>query len=577
VSAPARAPAAVTPPGAFTRPLPPLRAVELPDDPPPAASSLLGLPRLPAWLTAFRDDQWDAITAVVGAFHAGARVVLLDAPTGSGKTVIGETVRRLLGVRGMYVCSTKSLQDQFAADFGYAAVLKGRANYPTELYPERFADRFRPVTCADCMAAGPNGSCPWCESRTTCPYQGAKRSAIAAPVACTNTAYYLSECNGPGGFAGRPFCIVDEADTFESTLMGAVEVSISPSRARRMGLAAPDRKTVEESWRSWVADQALPRTRAYLARLADDPDDVEILRERTATERLLRRLLRLARELDAPDVRWVYDGYQRDHIVFRPVRVDRFGPALAFRHADRWLLMSATLIEPTAMCESLGIPASAWACVAMGSTFPPDRRPVRVAPIASMTRKNEAEAWPKVAAAVARIVGWHPGERVLVHSVSYALTEYLVGALQAAGHGARLVTYSAASERDDALRLYRATPGAVMVAPSLDRGIDLPGELCRVQVVVKVPFPNLGDKQVNARLYSPGGDLWYRTNTVRTLVQMTGRGMRSAGDSCVTYLLDEQFASNVWRKSRRLLPRWWTDALDFDGRWVRELTEPVPA
>ncbi len=79
---------------------------------------------LPDWVTGFRPQQVDAVMQIMAAFE-DVDVVVLDAPTGTGKTLIAEAVRLLLadrqteaGVRawrdGMYVCSSKSLQDQFA-------------------------------------------------------------------------------------------------------------------------------------------------------------------------------------------------------------------------------------------------------------------------------------------------------------------------------------------------------------------------------------------------------------------------------------------------------------------------------
>lgn len=93
------------------------------------------------------------------------------------------------------------------------------------------------------------------------------------------------------------------------------------------------------------------------------------------------------------------------------------------------------------------------------------------------------------------------------------------------------------------------------------RGVDLKGDACRVQVIAKVPFPSLADKQVSARMRLPGGDTWYKVQTVREMVQMTGRGVRSETDHAVTYVLDEQF-QRVWSQSKRLFPQWWREAVD---------------
>ena len=85
----------------------------------------------PAWLTEFRPHQLTAAKQILEAYGRGADVVLLDAPPGSGKTIIAEMVRQAMGVNGTYVCHGLSLQDQFLGDFNYSCTLKGRRNYPT--------------------------------------------------------------------------------------------------------------------------------------------------------------------------------------------------------------------------------------------------------------------------------------------------------------------------------------------------------------------------------------------------------------------------------------------------------------
>jgi hypothetical protein len=47
---------------------------------------------------------------------------------------------------------------------------------------------------------------------------------------------------------------------------------------------------------------------------------------------------------------------------------------------------------------------------------------------------------------------------------------------------------------------------------------------------------------------------------IRTLVQMSGRGMRHTDDWCHTWILDNQFKTNLW-KSRRFIPAWWQEAI----------------
>ena len=100
-----------------------------------------------------------------------------------------------------------------------------------------------------------------------------------------------------------------------------------------------------------------------------------------------------------------------------------------------------------------------------------------------------------------------------------------------------------------------------MVSPSMDRGIDLPYDLCRVIILVKVPWPNLGDPQISRRLYSSSdGQTWYAVQTIRTIIQGTGRGMRAEDDFCVSYILDDQFR-RLYKDYYHLFPKWWREAL----------------
>jgi Rad3-related DNA helicase len=191
-----------------------------------------------------------------------------------------------------------------------------------------------------------------------------------------------------------------------------------------------------------------------------------------------------------------------------------------------------------------------------------------------MTAKTKTESFPKMANALRNLILSHPDERVLIHTVSYDLASFLTRELTArlGPSHRRLLTYRGAKERDVVIARYRDRDASVLIAPSLERGVDFKGDECRVVAVAKIPYPHLGDKQVSARMHSKGGQRWYATHTVRSLVQMTGRGMRSADDHCTTYILDTQFIDGIWKRSKSLLPEWWKAGLDMSARHVGEFS-----
>lgn len=308
---------------------------------------------LPEWVKEFRPHQVDAITDVVDAFDAGEDIVILNAPTGSGKTLIAETVRQLMNVQyTAYVCSDKSLQDQFLNDFPYARVLKGRANYPTQYKP------FPDITCGDCTGK----NCLWCDGAHTCPYTRAKIDAMAASLAVVNTSYFLAECNGyRSSLTGRDLVIVDECDLLEQELMRTVEFRISNRRLQMLDIEPPKKgvhKATLVGWmeevvgvmgewlkknRGWAKGESIPRMRTYNS----------MLRGLDSAERVWEDI---AAEEPGPMQNWVRDEDDwRGGFVLKPVKVDRFGKSMLWRHGKKWLLMSATVVSPDQMVESLGV------------------------------------------------------------------------------------------------------------------------------------------------------------------------------------------------------------------------------
>ena len=111
----------------------------------------LGLP--PKFQT-FRPVQVQALERLAASDR---RWLVVQAPTGSGKTLIAAGLSRMLAVPALYVVRTKQLQDQILQDFQYARVLKGRANYPTRLEP----DRFPAVNAALCTRRDGDRHCRW--------------------------------------------------------------------------------------------------------------------------------------------------------------------------------------------------------------------------------------------------------------------------------------------------------------------------------------------------------------------------------------------------------------------------------
>ena len=87
------------------------------------------------------------------AFNSGYRYVILEAPTGFGKSAAAIALALSLG--SSYICtSTKDLQTQYSNDFPYIKTAKGKNNFPC-LLKQDFVDNGT-YQCGICASSNPN-------------------------------------------------------------------------------------------------------------------------------------------------------------------------------------------------------------------------------------------------------------------------------------------------------------------------------------------------------------------------------------------------------------------------------------
>jgi Rad3-related DNA helicase len=503
----------------------------------------------------YRQGQREAIDAAVAAFESGKRFVVIEAPTGSGKSALAVTLARH-SHSAYIVTAQKILQDQYVRDFPDLALMKGRSNYPCLIAPTHAA-------AAPCIAGR---KLPECER---CPYFNAKDEAMAANTATMNYAYYLAELNYAGGFGDRRLLVLDEAHNAEGALMNFVQVTLSDTKLALSGITERIPSVLDElEYFDFVADllpELTARATLIESQLRTEPTgsemSVTLLRNKQWLDSSARRLRHLLASHDDGAADWVVEQQRtRDGqtLTFKPVRVDTFAEELLFSHADRVLLLSATILDGPTYLRGLGIDPADAEIISVESTFPPQNRPLVLQPVARLTRHHLDRDLPKLTEAVARLMEQHPHDKGVIHAHSYRIAAHLARNLPGRARE-RLVTHHDSSGRDAALAQHCSSPEpTVLLTPSMTEGIDLAEDLSRWQVICKIPYPFLGDRQIRTR--TEQDPAWYEWRTCLTVVQAYGRSVRSETDYAVTYLLDADFPAFI-RRQRQRLPLWFLEAI----------------
>ena len=173
-----------------------------------------------------------------------------------------------------------------------------------------------------------------------------------------------------------------------------------------------------------------------------------------------------------------------------------------------------------------------------------------------MSANRIKDTAPKTIPILQKILEKHKGDKGLIHTNSYKCQRYINRNLP----NSRLISHTS-KNREEVLKYFEKDENPlVLVSPSMSEGVDLPYDKCRFQVIYKIPFPYLGDKQVDMRRRRD--QKWYAYKTVMTLMQAYGRGMRAEDDSCYTYILDSDV--NMILKSplyRSLIPDFFKEAI----------------
>jgi Rad3-related DNA helicase len=152
-----------------------------------------------------------------------------------------------------------------------------------------------------------------------------------------------------------------------------------------------------------------------------------------------------------------------------------------------------------------------------------------------MSRRLIKRTAPKTLPILEKIIEHHKYEKGLIHTHNYKCQKYIIRNLK----NPRLLGHTPRNREYVLGEFESSKEPMILVSPSMSEGVDLPYEKCQFQVIYKIPFPYLGDKQINQRKNLD--PKWYAYKTIMTLLQAYGRGMRAEDDYCETYILDGNF------------------------------------
>ena len=526
-----------------------------------------------------RDQQREAIEFALREFEEGKKFVIIEAGTGVGKSAIGVTIARAMSKwlpqndaykPGAYFITTqKILQEQYLDDFGGCkgsmTSIKSSSNYQCKFHKKQSCgEGQRLVRLEQDKTSKFFRTCSF-----SCNYKEAKGKFMESQESITNFSYFLAETTYSGKLLPRDVLVVDEAHNSDTELSKFIEVSISEKFAQTvLNLQMPKTLNNEQAAFSWIKNVYLVKLSSHLKHIESMFEQHAGLREKVKEfenlsrqiEMLDKHMCKVNRFIELFDEdNWVLNIAETDEqktrrLEFKPIDISQYSDQSLFKFGQKVLMLSATILNHRAFCESLGIPLEQAAFISLPSPFPIDNRPVLVSSIGKMSASEIDNTLPQLAEAIRRILAAHPKEKGIIHCNSYKISNYIMKSIKSN----RLLTHKSENREDVLNQHISSKEPTVLVTPSMTEGIDLKGDLSRFQILCKVPYPYLGDKLVQKRMKK--WSWWYPLQTAKTIIQSLGRSIRSADDYAVSYILDSDW-DRFYGQQRDMFPESFRDSI----------------
>jgi len=511
-----------------------------------------------------RAIQVDAINEIEEAIRANKKFIILCAPTGSGKSHIAASVslscksppKRFIDMvddqtifqrdghkgyihdskavaagyhRGCVLTVTKALQDQYKELFGdNVAILKGKNNYECIIEPT--------LTCDMAFCSTEKQEC---DSKGGCPYYNARNKALISKFSVMN---YSMALHLPDHVMQTEFLICDEASELEDELVGHFSVEINYKQLMTAMGVNTINKLLSEDPKDGMK---------WLTKLNEDLTYIVIQLEKDVLLKRNKRTKKFNKELKryrylnelSNKIRLLLSNWFKSQIIiehtgddvsFVPLHVNNLAHML-FDRARHVILMAAVIIDPAHLAKQLGI--DDYAYIELGSVFDHEKSPIYCSAAKYDLGYNKIDKnLPHIANQIKKIVEHYKDSKGVIHTHNFKINEYL---RQFFRGDRRFIYREAGINNEKLLEIHknRKDP-TVLVSPSLAYGTDLPDELGRFQIVVKLPYPPLGSKRIKT-LFDKD-KVWYKNKMLTTLIQSCGRCTRHSNDHSDTFILDGQ-------------------------------------
>lgn len=544
--------------------------------------------------------QKDTIDQIYQSFLNGAEYVIVEAPPGSGKTVIAMTFANLFE-KSYYLTASRGLQKQILSQFPVKKV-DGRKNHKCLIDPKLTADEapcsisFKTSTSSSTidLEEYPILKCEYKPDRKTpillqedvsspCSYWDQKIQAIKSKISIHNYDYYLLEMRYAKDFfyprkspsqqdlQKLSLGIFDEVHKLENKFIESNTLHLSSKIIKHFNLEVPYSSDQEEliNWLvkvyykkvKEVFDSISSELESILSSLEfspsiteSDKEEIRILEKKLSPyANAINNVQTISSLYNKNPKNWIIIS-KDNNLSIEPLFVSDFTQDSLFEFFDRKLLLSSTIFDPKKLVSNLGLTGKKVNYISVPSSFPISNHPIYPMNCGILNYSDLKLNMSTVISTIETLLSLFPNKKGLIHSNAFHINDLIYSNLSKPNRY-RVITHTKLSGRsyNDALseHISSFTP-TVLMSPSVIEGIDLSGTLSEFQIIVRLFYENENeDLRLKARnAIDPSNR---ELQSCISMVQAAGRSIRSSTDVAPTFILDSRFGY-FCKKNSKILP-----------------------
>lgn len=512
--------------------------------------------------TGFRAGQKEAITQILDLHEDGKKVIELNAPTASGKSldlyVLGLVLSNELKMdKVIYSTPLVSLVNQLekTKEFSKMPVLKGKRNYPCGKIEDVMADECPFKNWYAAIKACKNGD----ESKPGkpccfCAYQMDRQRFNASPFGATTFARYIVD---PSCHNACAALLIDESASLEQALVNYSTMKLPED-------------TDIKNLRAYVVEYAQELS-SEVAALEEDikghQDDLDLMEKsaKTGTDqenirqqmKYISKLIKEKNRLEREERKCQKVIYHIDHN--HKYMVDS---EMQFRLLEGKSEFSRLIEKLDLVILASGTPTSAlytedYSTVKIQHPIPLTQRLIYYCPMGSMNFRDREITAPKIANAIEKLHAKYR-KKTIVHCAAYGIAKMLYNNLSTEAKQISILQENP-NERELYKEMFMNSDESIFLSIKFSEGLDLKGPDYKMNILAKIPFENIKDEYVAQRNQNDNY-LRYNTFAAVDVMQAAGRCTRTPEDFSETWILDESWKGLLNRNRKKFEP-WFVAAL----------------